>query len=105
MFDPNFFRTSEERTGDSQRPFQFNHSQEHKDRVKAHCKRVQREYFDSGLHRKETHLTERIEKQRNNGQKQRNLRESNPDLKSYNMKQMGIEPTNRCTRKAGIEPA
>ena len=27
----------------------------HGNRVEAHCKRVQREYFDSGLHYKETH--------------------------------------------------
>ena len=27
----------------------------HQDRVEAHCKRVQREYFDSGLHYRETH--------------------------------------------------
>ena len=61
MFDPNFFSTSTERTGDNQRPWAFNHIQEHKDRVKAHCKRVQGDYFDSGLYSKETHLTERID--------------------------------------------
>ena len=61
MFNPNFFRTSTERTGDNNRPWAFNHSQEHKDRVKAHCKRVQRDYFDSGLFYAETHLTERID--------------------------------------------
>ena len=48
-----FQRTSEERTGDNGRPFIFNHSQEHKDRVKAHCKRVQRDYFDSGVYKLE----------------------------------------------------
>ena len=56
MFDPNFYRTSEERIGDNNRPFVHNHSQEHKDRVKAHCKRVQRDYFDSGLHYAEMHV-------------------------------------------------
>ena len=55
MFDPNFYRTSTERTGDNNRPWAFNHSQEHKDRVKAHCKRVQRDYFDSGLFYEEIH--------------------------------------------------
>ena len=53
MFDPNFYRTSEERTGDSQRPFMFNRSKEHEDRVKAHCARVQRDYFDSGVYKLE----------------------------------------------------
>ena len=61
MFDLDFQRTSTERTGDNNRPWAFNHSQEHKDRVVAYCKQVQREYFDSGLHHKETHLTERID--------------------------------------------
>ena len=61
MFDLDFQRTSTERTGDNQRPWAFNHSQEHYERVDAHCKRVQRDYFDSGLFYKETHLTERID--------------------------------------------
>ena len=48
-----FQRTSEERTGDSQRPFQFNHSLEHMGRVEAHRLRVQRDYFDSGVYKLE----------------------------------------------------
>ena len=56
MFDPNFYRTSEERTADNNRPWAFNHSQEHKDRVDAHRKRVQRDYFDSVLHHAETRV-------------------------------------------------
>ena len=55
MFDIELLRTQTERTGDSARPFQFNRSQEHKERVEAHCERVQREYFDSGLSHREMH--------------------------------------------------
>lgn len=54
-------RTQTERTGDNSRPFQFNHTQEHMERVEAHRKRVQREYFDSGLYHKETHPAELID--------------------------------------------
>ena len=32
----------------------------HEDRIKGHCERVQREYFDSGLHYRETHSAELI---------------------------------------------
>lgn len=55
MFDKELLRTQTERTGDSARPFQFNRTQAHEDRVKAHCERVQREYFDSGLFYDEMH--------------------------------------------------
>ena len=61
MFDPNFYRTSTERTGDNNRPFKHNHSKEHDDRIEAIRKQVEKEYFDTGLHSKETHLTERID--------------------------------------------
>ena len=54
-------KTQTERTGDRGRPFQFNHSEAHQDRVEAHCKRVQREYFNSGLHYLETHPAELID--------------------------------------------
>ena len=30
----------------------------HRGRIEAHCARVQREYFDSGLYRKEKHPTD-----------------------------------------------
>ena len=53
MLNITFERTQIERTGDNLRPFQFNRTQEHKERVEAHCERVQREYSDSGLYRKE----------------------------------------------------
>ncbi len=56
-------RTQTERTGDRGRPFQFNRSEAHQDRVEAHCKRVQREYFDSGLYHKEMRPAE-TERQR-----------------------------------------
>jgi hypothetical protein len=61
MFDIELARTQTERTGDSAHPFQFNRSQAHEERVKAHCERVQREYFDSGLYYKETHKAELID--------------------------------------------
>ncbi len=31
----------------------------HEDRLKAHCKRVQREYFDSGLYYRDMHPKEK----------------------------------------------
>lgn len=49
MLNITFDRTQTERTGDSNRPFQFNRTEEHRERVEAHCKRVREEYFDSGL--------------------------------------------------------
>lgn len=55
MFDIELTRTQTERTGDSARPFQFNRTQGHEERVEAYCKRVQREYFDSGLCYDEMH--------------------------------------------------
>lgn len=56
-----FLRTQTERTGDSTRPFQFNRTQEHEERIIGHCARVQREFFDSGLYHKETHPAELID--------------------------------------------
>lgn len=41
MLNITFERTQTERTGDNARPFQFNHSQEHKARVD----RIHREFF------------------------------------------------------------
>ncbi len=55
MLNITFEKTHIERTGDISHPFQFNRSQEHQERVDAHCARVQREYFDSGLYYRETH--------------------------------------------------
>ena len=55
MFDIELALTQTERTGDDAHPFQFNHTQEHQKRVDAHCERVQREYFDTGLHYLEQH--------------------------------------------------
>lgn len=55
MFDITFERTQKERTGDTDRPFQFNRTAEHEERVDAHCARVRREYFDSGLYYDEMH--------------------------------------------------
>ena len=55
MFNIALQRTQTERTGDSVHPFHFNHTQEHQKRVEAHRKRVQEEYFDSGLYHKEMH--------------------------------------------------
>lgn len=49
MFDPVFQRTQTERTGDSTRPFQFNRTAEHEDRIISLCAQVQEEYFDKGL--------------------------------------------------------
>ncbi len=53
MFDIDLQRTQIERTGDNTRPVQFNRTVEHERRIQAHCERVQREYFDSGLYEKE----------------------------------------------------
>lgn len=52
-FDPNFFRTSTERTGDNSRPWVFNHTPEHSDRVEAYREQVVCEYFNTGLAKKE----------------------------------------------------
>lgn len=57
MFNVSFQRTSTERAGDSTisiRSMSYN-VPGHGDRLKAHRKRVQRDYFDSGLHYKEMH--------------------------------------------------
>lgn len=40
MFEPNLQRTQTERTGDISRPFQFNRTQAHEDRIISHCARV-----------------------------------------------------------------
>ncbi|HDY88136.1 MAG TPA: hypothetical protein ENH82_08500 [bacterium] len=54
MLNITFERTQTERT-DVHRQVQFSREPEHEARIVAHCKRVQREYFDSGLHYREMH--------------------------------------------------
>lgn len=45
MLNITFERTQTERTGDNARPFQFNHSKEHKARLEAHADRIHWEFF------------------------------------------------------------
>ena len=52
--DIQFYRTTTERT-DAYRQVKYNDTPKHKERIDAHCKRVQRDYFDSGLFYEETH--------------------------------------------------
>lgn len=60
-FEPRFQRTQNERIDQSPAFFgaqvhnESNNLSGHEERMKAHCKRVKEEYFDTDLHWKDTH--------------------------------------------------
>ena len=60
MLNITFERTKTERTDQNKTIQRSIDIPSHEDRIVAHCKRVQREYFDSGLYHRETHPAEKL---------------------------------------------